>query len=265
MMQAVSQSYIPQAYIQVQNGSMPSANRTEPGKTAAPLYSPPSQQSTDAAITLSAEGKQLSEKQNNTTQFSNEGKIDQTTAGDNKKGQGLQALTQEELKAISELHKRDTEVRSHEQAHLSAAGQYAAGGASFSYTTGPDGKRYANGGEVPIDIGKEKTPEATIQKMRTVRRAALAPANPSSTDRSIAAQASAKEAQAMKELQKQSELSSVDTNSSEGKKTERVQESHSPDVPEKSGSYDSSSKPQVSDFSRRSMTSAYQAVAALAS
>ncbi|NOQ47505.1 MAG: catalase, partial [Desulfobulbaceae bacterium] len=99
-----------------------------------------------------------------------------------------------------ELKQRDREVRAHEQAHLANAGQYA-GGPSYSYQQGPDGKRYAVGGEVPIDVSKKRTPEQTIQKMRTVRRAALAPANPSSADRSIAASASRKEAEARRELQ----------------------------------------------------------------
>lgn len=109
-------------------------------------------------------------------------------------------LTAEEQQAVLKLKKRDREVKSHEQAHLATAGQYAAGGPSYSYQTGPDGRRYAIGGEVPIDVGKEKTPEQTIQKMRIVRRAALAPAHPSAADRSIAAAASMKEAEAMREL-----------------------------------------------------------------
>ena len=54
---------------------------------------------------------------------------------------------------------------------------------------------------MPIDVSREKTPEETIQKMRTVRRAAMAPASPSPADRSIAAAATAQEAQAMQEMQ----------------------------------------------------------------
>ena len=44
----------------------------------------------------------------------------------------------------------DREERQHEQAHLSAAGGHARGGPSYQYETGPDGKRYAVGGEVSI-------------------------------------------------------------------------------------------------------------------
>lgn len=110
------------------------------------------------------------------------------------------SLTEEELRELTELKTRDAEVRAHEQAHLSAAGGFAAGGAGYTFQQGPDGKRYAVGGEVPIDVGKERTPQATIEKMQTIRRAALAPANPSAADRQIAAQASATEAQARQEV-----------------------------------------------------------------
>jgi len=112
-----------------------------------------------------------------------------------------QPLTPEEQKMVAELQQRDREVKIHEQAHMANAGQYARGGATYSYQQGPDGRRYAIGGEVPIDISPEKNPEQTIQKMQTVKRAAMAPAEPSSADRSIAAAAAALEAQARQEIQ----------------------------------------------------------------
>lgn len=110
------------------------------------------------------------------------------------------SLDRQEMLELRKLTERDTEVRIHEQAHLSAAGQFARGGASFTYQRGPDGVSYAVGGEVGIDVGKEATPEATIAKMRIIKRAALAPAEPSAADRSIAAQAAAKESQAHQEV-----------------------------------------------------------------
>jgi len=112
-------------------------------------------------------------------------------------------LTPEEQQAVLKLKQRDREVRTHEAAHLANAGRYATGGPTYTYQSGPDGKRYAIGGEVPIDVSKEKTPEQTIRKMETVRRAALAPANPSSADRNIAASASMKEAEARQEINSQ--------------------------------------------------------------
>jgi hypothetical protein len=101
---------------------------------------------------------------------------------------------------ISELKRRDAEVRAHEQAHLAAAGQYARSGASFEFEVGPDGKRYAVGGEVGIDVSEAATPEQTVAKANIVRRAALAPARPSAQDRRVAAMASAMGSEARAEI-----------------------------------------------------------------
>lgn len=92
---------------------------------------------------------------------------------------------------VAKLKATDRAVRAHEQAHISAAGGYAKGGASFSYTRGPDGRLYAVGGEVRIDASPVPgDPDATIRKAQVVRQAAMAPANPSGQDRSVAAAAS---------------------------------------------------------------------------
>ncbi|MEM7680642.1 MAG: putative metalloprotease CJM1_0395 family protein [Planctomycetota bacterium] len=114
-----------------------------------------------------------------------------------------QPLSEAEQKQVEELKARDQEVRRHEQAHKSAAGQYATSGPTYTYQTGPDGKRYAVGGEVGIDVSPERTPEETIQKMEVVRRAALAPAEPSAQDRKVAAQAQRTAQEARQELQQQ--------------------------------------------------------------
>ncbi len=105
---------------------------------------------------------------------------------------------------IEKLRERDREVRAHEQAHIAAAGGLATGGATFSFQRGPDGKHYAVGGEVNIDTSPVSgNPEATIQKARQIRAAALAPANPSAQDRAVAASAAALEVQAQQETQKE--------------------------------------------------------------
>ena len=107
---------------------------------------------------------------------------------ENKTGAG-QELTEEEQKIVSEMKARDSEVRRHEEAHARTGGQYA-GSPSYQYDKGPDGKRYAVSGEVPIDVSPVAgDPAATIRKMETVKRAALAPAEPSSQDRAVAATA----------------------------------------------------------------------------
>ena len=116
----------------------------------------------------------------------------------------------EEKQTIERLRARDREVRAHEAAHKASAGSFAKGGATFEYQTGPDGKRYAVGGEVSIDTSKiANNPEATIRKAQTIRRAATAPAQPSAQDRSVAVQASKMEAEARQELSKQNSNSPI--------------------------------------------------------
>lgn len=109
-------------------------------------------------------------------------------------------LDPEKQKVIQEMKARDTEVRSHEQAHIAASGGNAKGGASFTMQRGPDGVMYATGGEVSIDTSSvPDDPDATIEKARQIQAAANAPANPSSQDRAVAASAAQMEAQAQQE------------------------------------------------------------------
>lgn len=106
---------------------------------------------------------------------------------------------------ISKLQQRDREVRSHEQSHISAGGSHVNGGASYTYQRGPDNKQYAVGGSVSIDTSPVPgNPEATKEKARRVRSAALAPSNPSAQDQSVAAAASNLEMQAKQDTEKQS-------------------------------------------------------------
>lgn len=109
-------------------------------------------------------------------------------------------LTEDEQRQIAELKRRDQEVRRHEQAHLAAAGRYANGGPQYEFTTGPDGRQYATGGHVNIDTGPAETPEATLAKARIIRRAALAPADPSAQDRAVANAASQLEREARQQI-----------------------------------------------------------------
>lgn len=123
---------------------------------------------------------------------------------------------------IKELKKQDAEVKKHEQAHKAAAGAYYVSGPHFEYKVGPDGKRYAVGGNVKIDTSEvPNDPEATIKKARQIKRAALAPADPSSQDRQVASDASRMEQQAMQEIAKQraedmkAEMDNISNTSSE--------------------------------------------------
>ncbi len=122
---------------------------------------------------------------------------DDTSAPKDRNGDPLSEADQRE---VEKLRARDQEVRTHEQAHVAAAGGLYRGGPTYSYRTGPDGNRYAVGGSVQIDTSEASTPEETITKAQQIRRAALAPAEPSSTDQAVAAKASRMESEARAEL-----------------------------------------------------------------
>jgi len=116
---------------------------------------------------------------------------------------GEDNLGAEQKKEVETLKKRDQEVKAHEQAHMAAGSGVVIGGANYEYQRGPDGKMYTVGGEVQIDTSRENDPAQTISKMQQVKRAALAPAQPSAQDRSVAAQAAQVEADARSELAKE--------------------------------------------------------------
>ena len=131
-----------------------------------------------------------------------EGEEANTSGESQAKSASGEKLTEEEQAEVEDLKARDQEVRTHEQAHKSAGGQYAAA-PTYTYERGPDGKQYVTDGEVSIDIGEESDPQATINKMQVVKRAAMAPAQPSAQDRRVYAEATQKEAQARQELNEQ--------------------------------------------------------------
>ena len=164
-----------------------------------------------------------------------------------------------EQQQIEELKARDTEVRVHEQAHASVGGQYA-GSPSYEYQRGPDGTNYAVGGEVQIDVSEiPGDPQATIDKMQTVRAAALAPAEPSSADRAIAADATQKMAAAQAELsapaddeaqaqEPQGALSINETSTAESQSDTNTEQARDPEVDARAGRianfYQMTSSPQ---------------------
>ena len=109
-------------------------------------------------------------------------------------------LTLEQQEELLHLQQRDQEVRVHEQQHASVGGQHT-GSPSYEYETGPDGKQYVVEGSVAVDLSPiAGDPAATIDKMRQVKAAALAPAQPSTADKNAAAAAESHIAQATAEL-----------------------------------------------------------------
>jgi hypothetical protein len=100
---------------------------------------------------------------------------------------------------IAELERTEREVIAHENAHKASAGRFG-GPVRYSYTTGPDGKRYISGGEVPIHTPATNDPDEALRNARQVMNAALAPGDPSSQDITVAASASAMAASARARL-----------------------------------------------------------------
>ncbi len=157
-------------------------------------------------------------------------------------GDANQNLSKEELAELRELQTRDREVRTHEQAHLAAAGNMAKGGAKFTFKTGPDGQQYATSGEVSISMSEGRTPHETMARARTIRAAAMAPASPSSQDRSVAAHAAAMESKAQAELIKMAqEVKNVLKNNSAQPK----RDTHEEQTSEETDSTENTSSPQA--------------------
>jgi hypothetical protein len=155
--------------------------------------------------------------------------------GDTQTSTGEQ-LSQSDQQALAKLQARDRAVRAHEQAHLAAAGSLARSGANFTFQQGPDGRRYAIGGEVSIDTSEVSgDPDATIRQAQRVRAAALAPVNPSATDRAVAAEASRTEASARAEQAaeaRQQQQTTTDTNraSQAFNETEKASDEQPPSI-----------------------------------
>lgn len=140
-----------------------------------------------------------------------ETKADTNTSNQTKSTNPLEKSPEEE-KLIQELRATDREVRAHEMAHQAAAGGLSKGGPTFEYQRGPDGQRYAVSGEVQIDTsGVSGDPEATLQKAQQIQRAAMAPAQPSAQDRSVAMAAAAMAAEARAEITRQNTNDKKDT------------------------------------------------------
>jgi len=117
---------------------------------------------------------------------------------DNQKDQ-IQEIKKQQI--LQQLRMTEQKVKAHEMAHKIAGGELT-GPVQYKYQKGPDGKLYTVGGEVPIKIKQGKTPEETVEIAQKIKRAALAPVDPSPQDRAVAARATIMEMQAKMEMMK---------------------------------------------------------------
>lgn len=158
------------------------------------------------------------------SQDQQQGRDDGSRSDDNQNQsdqQKQQQQQQAEQKQLAQLKARDAEVRAHEAAHAAVGGQLA-GSPSYTFQRGPDGQQYAIGGEVQISLSEVPgDPQATIARMQQVKAAALAPAEPSGADRSIAAEANRRISAAQAELLKENSLLATE---SDGKEVEVTDE-----------------------------------------
>ena len=114
-----------------------------------------------------------------------------------------QSQDESEQRQIEQLAARDREVRAHERAHAAVGGQHT-GAPQLNFVRGPDGVAYATSGEVSVNLGSVTgDPQATLRKAEQIQAAALAPADPSSQDRLIAAKAARMAEQARADIRTQ--------------------------------------------------------------
>ena len=89
-------------------------------------------------------------------------------------------------RVLDKFRNKDSEVRSHEQAHASIG--HTTSPISYNYQEGPDGKMYAVGGSVRLDTSIPDDPKAAAFKLDMIQKAASAPSGLSSADGTIASQ-----------------------------------------------------------------------------
>lgn len=141
-------------------------------------------------------------------------------------------LSADEESMVKNLQARDSEVKAHEAAHQAAGGGMT-GAASYTYQQGPDGKMYAIGGEVSISTKSGSSPEEALRNARQVAAAAMAPANPSPQDYSVASSARVMEMKALQQIakQQQEEITGKETYKNEADKSETKNNSGEIDIP----------------------------------
>jgi len=126
----------------------------------------------------------LLSKSDSSSTSSSTASADSSTSGtESKSGE---KLTPAQEQQVRELKARDAQVKAHEEAHIAASAGISASAPTYTYQTGPDGVQYAIGGEVNISFSQGSDPETNLANAEAMKAAALAPADPSSQDLSVA-------------------------------------------------------------------------------
>lgn len=122
-------------------------------------------------------------------------------------------LSQKEQQEISQLKITDAKVRAHEHAHKSTAAGLTTSGPNYEYETGPDGQKYAVAGDVNVGYQHSSDPRVNLRNAQKLKAAALAPAEPSSQDRSVARKADMEIAKAQQEIREEENKQTDETSS----------------------------------------------------
>ncbi len=95
-------------------------------------------------------------------------------------------LSAAERRVVDRLRQNDGAVRQEENTHAANAGQFASA-PQYTYTTGPDGRRYAIAGQVTVRaVSNSGDSRQAERALNIVRNAALSPNAPSNQDLSAA-------------------------------------------------------------------------------
>lgn len=181
-------------------------------------------------------------------------KASSTATTEKKSSAAAGQLSPEQQRQVEQLQATDRKVRAHEQAHIAAGRELITSGPQYSYTYGPDGKQYAVGGEVGIDTSPEKKPDANIRKGARIQAAALAPAEPSQQDYSVAASGSRLEEQGRADKLRE-EAQAMAQKAAEAEKQQEQQNQQSPAASEQST--DVSAAQSSADTASRDLSRVY--------
>lgn len=96
-----------------------------------------------------------------------------------------------------------------------------AGSASYTYTIGPDGKRYINGGNVSMRLPQASSFDSMLRNLKRVKAASTAPQNPSPQDMQTAAMASAREASIKSEYRLKKATEAYEKQAEQSRQTEK--------------------------------------------
>jgi hypothetical protein len=90
----------------------------------------------------------------------------------------------------ADLQAASVRVGAHERLHAQIAGRYADSAPRYIHVSGPDGRLYAVGGSLKVDLRPVPgDPVETLRKAHAIMRAAIGPGDPSAADMRIAAAA----------------------------------------------------------------------------